>query len=95
MGTKKCPHKYKDFGYCHLCGDILFPFVGFTRPYTHRIDTPPPTAFPMFPSHTRERFGSVHYQVCMSSCVSKKVLDLLKFNFFLIGAELPKDEFEN
>jgi len=57
MGTKKCPHKYKDFGYCHLCGDILFPFVGFTRPYTHRIDTPPPTAFPMFPSHTRERFA--------------------------------------
>jgi len=24
-GTKKCPHKVKDFGYCHLFGDILFP----------------------------------------------------------------------
>lgn len=22
MGAKKCPHKDKDFGFCHLCGDI-------------------------------------------------------------------------
>ncbi len=25
MGTKKCPHTDKDFGYCHRCGDILSP----------------------------------------------------------------------
>jgi len=25
MGTKKCPHKDKDFGYSHLCENILSP----------------------------------------------------------------------
>jgi len=23
MGSKKCPRKDKDFGYCHFCADIL------------------------------------------------------------------------
>jgi len=32
MGTKKIPQKAKDFGYCHLYGDIP---IGFTRTHTH------------------------------------------------------------
>jgi len=36
MGTKKCPHTEKDFGYCNFVGTFWLYNAGFTRPHTYK-----------------------------------------------------------
>jgi len=37
MVTPKCARKDKDFGYCHLCGDILSPLCWVYQGTTHTL----------------------------------------------------------